>query len=136
MIQFLYTKCNDIVSVLRLSEQSDANCSRSTNASKLVIDFLDEPLEKQTNKKAATPKWFACPHMKTLWVEESSPIPLSAGVERHFSSFFAQSEQSCDAHFQLLVFLKRNQYTVYIYISGAARGGGGGGGRPGVTILE
>ena len=29
--------------MLRMSEQSDANCSRSTNASKLVIDFLDEP---------------------------------------------------------------------------------------------
>ena len=26
--------------------QSDANCSKSTNASKLVIDFFEEPLER------------------------------------------------------------------------------------------
>ena len=50
--------------MLHSSEQSDANCSRSTNASKLVIDYLDEPLEKQV-----TLKWFACHHMKTLLVE-------------------------------------------------------------------
>ena len=34
--------------MLHLSAQSDANCSRSTNASKLVINFLDEPQEKNS----------------------------------------------------------------------------------------
>ena len=52
--------------MLHSSEQSDANCSRSTNASNLVIDYVDEPLEKQV-----TLKWFACHHMKTLLVELS-----------------------------------------------------------------
>ena len=36
-------------SMLRSSEQSDANCSWSTNALKLVIGFLDEPSEKSSD---------------------------------------------------------------------------------------
>ena len=75
--------------MLHSSEQGDADCSKSTNASNLEIDFLDEPLEK-----TVTPKSFACYHMKTLLVEFNTPISLSAGVERDFSSFFAQSERS------------------------------------------
>ena len=62
----LYKIQHDFFSMLQSSDQTDANCSRSTNASKLVIDFLDEPLEK---KKTMTPKSFACHHIKTLLVE-------------------------------------------------------------------
>ena len=37
--------------MLHSSEQSDVNCSRSTNISKLVIDFLDEPIEKNSDSE-------------------------------------------------------------------------------------
>ena len=77
--------------MLHLSE-SDANCSRSTKyVSKLVKDFLEEPLEKKT----VTPKSFACHHLKTLLVEFfNAAVPSSVSVESLFSlgmkMFFAQ----------------------------------------------
>ena len=40
-----------IFSMLHSSEQSDANCFRSTNASKLLIDIVDEPLEKNSDSE-------------------------------------------------------------------------------------
>ena len=73
--------------MLHLSEHSDAQCSRSANASKLVSDFYDEPSEK-----TMTPKSFSGHNMKTFNL--TTPIPLNAGVERHFSLFIAQSARS------------------------------------------
>ena len=51
MIQSLLTKTEWVFSVLHLSK-SDANCSRSTKyVSKFVKDFLDEPLEKNSDSE-------------------------------------------------------------------------------------
>ena len=90
----LNKKQDDFVSVL-LSLEIDANCSRSTKyTSKLVQNFLDEPIEK---KKTVTlnSKSFAYHQMMTLLVEFlNNPVPWSAGVESIFSlrikMFFAQ----------------------------------------------
>ena len=38
-------------STLHSSEQGDANCSSSTNALKIEIDFLDEPSEKSSDSE-------------------------------------------------------------------------------------
>ena len=40
-----------IFSIFHSSEQSDANCSRSTNAQTLEIDFLDKPLQKNSDSE-------------------------------------------------------------------------------------
>ena len=66
MVQIsLNKKQDDFFSVLH-SLDSDANCSRSAKyVSKLVKDFLDEPLEK----KKVTPNSFAYHHMMTLLVK-------------------------------------------------------------------
>ena len=51
MVQFLQTKTGWVFSVLHLPV-SDANCSKSTKyVSKLVKDFLEEPLEKNSDSK-------------------------------------------------------------------------------------
>ena len=62
------------------SSESDVNCFRSTNVSKLVTDVFDGPLEKTTTAKS-----FSCHHMTTLLVEFNTPILLSAGVKRIFA---------------------------------------------------
>ena len=41
--------------MLHMSEQSDASCSKNTNASKLVINFIDEPLEKSDSEVVHLP---------------------------------------------------------------------------------
>ena len=54
-------KHDNFFSMLYSSKQSDVNCSSSTNALKLVINFLDELLEKNSDTKS-----FACHRMKIL----------------------------------------------------------------------
>ena len=95
MVQFLQTKIMmNFFCVLHASE-SDADCSRSPKyVSKLVKDFLDEPVQK-----TATPKSFAYHHMMTSFMEFfNSPICLSVGVESLFliglKTFFAQRGQA------------------------------------------
>ena len=62
------------------SSECDANCSRSTNVSKLVTNFFDGPLEKTTPAKS-----FPCHHMTTLLVEFNPLILLSVGDKCLFS---------------------------------------------------
>ena len=62
------------------SSESDGNCSRITDVSKLVTNFFDGPL-----KKTMTAKSFCCHHMTTLLVEFNTPILSSVGVKRLFS---------------------------------------------------
>ena len=76
-------------SMLR-SLESDANCSRSTKyVSKLVKDFLDEPLEKNSDSEVVC----LSPHKDLISGIFNTPVPLSAGVESIFSlsikTFFA-----------------------------------------------
>ena len=90
MVQVLWTKTGWGFGVLHLSE-SDANCSRSTKyVSKLVKDFLEELLEKNSDSKIVR----LPPHVDFVcgifWLRGS----LSASVESIFSlgikTFFAQ----------------------------------------------
>ena len=57
----LNKKCNGFFSMLH-SSMSDANCSRSTNALKLVINFFDKPL-----KRTVTLKLFTCHHISGIF---------------------------------------------------------------------
>ena len=76
--------------MLHSSGQSDANCSRSTNASKLVIDFLDEPFEKNSDSEV-----IRMPPQEDFFGETNTPDFFKCKCfVRHFSSFFAQSERS------------------------------------------
>ena len=74
---FLEQKTWWFFSVLHSSE-SDANSSRSTKyVSKLVKDFLDNPLQKNNDSEVVG----SPPHEDFLVGYLNTPIPLSAGAE-------------------------------------------------------
>ena len=76
-------KQDDFFSVLH-SLESDANCFKSTNyVSKLVKDFLDEPLEKNSDSEVVR----LPPHDDFISEIFNTPVPLSAGVECIFSRY-------------------------------------------------
>ena len=77
-------------SVLHSSEQSDANCSRSTNCIEASNRFPWQAIRKKQwlRSRSLTTTW------KLYWWKLKPPIPLNAVVERHFSLFFAQNEWS------------------------------------------
>ena len=93
--------------MLHSSAQNDANCSRSTNAAKLVIDFLDELLEKNNDSEIVR-----FHHIKTLLVEIDRPTPnfFKCRCQASFFIFFLPKRaELSDAPFQMLVFLKEHQ---------------------------
>ena len=92
-----------------LTSQSDEQTSECTNASKIVTEYLDGPLEKTVSANS----FGANKILKTLFIEFNTSIPSGAGVERLFSlgKDVLRSKRAglSDTHFEMLVFLKGNQ---------------------------
>ena len=97
-----------IFSMLHSSE-SDANYSKSTKySSKLVKDFLDEPLEKNIDSEVSR-TLTSYHHMKTVFVELFNiRIPFSSVLKTFYISYkdVLHLKGLSNTHFQMYVFFK------------------------------